>query len=240
MAKQSKDANAGAGNGKPGRTERLQQIGMAYKITRERDPRLPLYLVAAFIVFAGVIELLGALAGHPLISIIPALLIGVMGAMIIFGRRAQKAAFTQVEGQPGAAAWVIQGLRGDWRKELTVAANANLDTVHRLIGKPGIILIGEGQPHRVRSLIAQEKKRTARVAGDTPIYDIITGDDEGQVPLKKLSQYLIKLPRNIDAKQMSNLENRLQALSGPRQAMPKGPLPQKAQRNINERTIRRR
>lgn len=234
MAKEPKDPN------KPSRTERIKQVGMAYKITRERDPRLPIWLVAGFVVAGGIIELLGALSGHPLLSLIPAVVIGVMGAMIVFGRRAQKAAYTQVEGQPGAAAWVIQGMRGDWRKELTVAANAQLDTVHRLIGKPGIVLIGEGAPHRVRSLIAQEKKRTARIVGDTPIYDIIAGDGEGQVPLKKLSQHLIKLPRNIDSKQMSSLEKRLQSLSGPKQALPKGPLPAKAQRGINERTIRRR
>lgn len=234
MAKEPKDPS------KPSRTERVKQVGMAYKITRERDPRLPLWLVLGFVVVGGIIELLGALAGHPLLSLVPAVVLGVMGAMIVFGRRAQKAAYTQVEGQPGAAAWVIQGMRGDWRKELTVAANAQLDTVHRLIGKPGIVLIGEGSPHRVRSLLAQEKKRTARIVGDTPIYDIITGDGEGQVPLKKLSQHLIKLPRNIDSKQMSSLEKRLQSLSGPKQAMPKGPLPTKAQRGINERTIRRR
>jgi len=237
MAKQSKDAQKAD---KPARGERLKQIGTAYTITRERDPRLPVYLLVAFIVVGGIVEALGLLAGHPLIAIVPAVVFGLMGAMIIFGRRAQKAAFTQVEGQPGAAAWVIQGMRGDWRKELTVAANAQLDAVHRLIGKPGIVLIGEGAPHRVRALLAQEKKRTARVAGETPIYDIITGDDEGQVPLKKLSQHLIKLPRNIDSKQVTALEGRLQALSGPRQALPKGPLPAKAQRGINERTIRRR
>jgi hypothetical protein len=241
MAKQSKDANAGKNAGKKAsRGEKLKQIATAYKITKERDPRLPLYLLLAFVVAGGIIELLGVLSGHVFISLVPAVLIGVMGAMIIFGRRAQKAAFTQVEGQPGAAAWVIQGMRGDWRKELTVAANAQLDTVHRLIGKPGIVLIGEGAPHRVRTLIAQEKKRTARIAGETPIYDIIAGDEEGQVPLKKLSQYLVKLPRNIDSKQMTSLEGRLQALSGPRKALPKGPLPAKAQRTINERTIRRR
>ncbi|HEX3813663.1 MAG TPA: DUF4191 domain-containing protein [Mycobacteriales bacterium] len=241
MAKQSKDAKPGKNAGpKASRGEKLKQIGAAYQITKERDPRLPLFLAGAFLVGAAVIEVLGWLSGHVFIAIIPAVLIGVMTAMIIFGRRAQKAAFTQVEGQPGAAAWVIQGLRGDWRKELTVAANAQLDTVHRLIGKPGIVLVGEGAPHRVRALLAQEKKRTARIAGDTPIYDIVTGDEEGQVPLKKLSQHLIKLPRNIDSKQVGSLENRLQALSGPRKALPKGPLPAKAQRSINERTIRRR
>ena len=46
------------------------------------------------------------------------------------------------------------------------AATTQFDSVHRLIGRPGVVLIGEGAPHRVRPLIAQEKKKIARVAGD--------------------------------------------------------------------------
>ena len=45
------------------------------------------------------------------------------------------------------------------------------------------MLVGEGAPHRVAALLAQEKKRVARVVGDTPIYDVIVGDGEGEVPL---------------------------------------------------------
>ena len=74
-----------------------------------------------------------------------------------------------------------------------------MDAIHRVVGRPGIILVGEGAPHRVKPLLAQEKKKLSRVVGDTPIYDVIVGNDEGQMPLKKLNQYLIKLPRNISA-----------------------------------------
>ena len=55
--------------------------------------------------------------------------------------------------------------------------------MHRLVGRPGIVLVGEGAPHRVRGLIAQEKKKIARIAGDTPIYDIIVGTGEGDIRL---------------------------------------------------------
>ena len=96
--------------------------------------------------------------------------------------------FPQADGTPGAAAWVLQNqLRGDWRREDAVAANTQFDAVHRLIGRPGIVLVGEGSPQRVRGLIAQEKRRIARVAGETPIYDIVVGNGEGEVPLAKLN-----------------------------------------------------
>src|SRR3712207_8461572 len=59
--------------------------------------------------------------------------------------------------------------------------STQLDAVHRVLGRPGVILVGEGSPSRVRPLLAQEKKRLARIAGDAPIYDVLVGDDEGQV-----------------------------------------------------------
>lgn len=239
MAKKPKDEAATA-SGAQGRGVKLQQIKTAFTITRSRDKLLPLYMLAAFVVGAGVMELIGVLIGHPLIMILPALLVGLMATMLIFGRRAQKAAFSQVEGQPGAAAWVLQGMRGDWRVTQAVAGTASLDVVHRVLGKPGIVLIGEGNPHRVRGLLAQEKKRTARVAGDVPIYDIVIGDGDDQLPVRKLSAHLLKLPRNLTPKQVTAMSNRLKALGGTRAGQPKGPVPQKAMRNINERSIRRR
>ena len=93
----------------------------------------------------------------------------------------------------------------------------------------------------MKSLLAQEKKKTARLVGDTPIYDIIVGNDEGQVPLSQLQKHLVKLPRNIDAKRMDNIESRLAALgsrSGP--ALPKGPMPTGAKMKGMQRTMRRR
>ena len=89
--------------------------------------------------------------------------------------------------------------------------------------------------------MAQEKKKTARLVGDTPIYDVIVGNDEGQVALKDLQKYLNKLPRNIDTKRMDTIESRLSALGargGP--AMPKGPLPGGAKMRGVQRTVRRR
>jgi hypothetical protein len=92
----------------------------------------------------------------------------------------------------------------------------------------------------VKSLIAQEKKRTARVAGKTPIYDISVGNEEGQIPLKTLQRHLMKLPRNISANEMDSLEARLNSLGSRAAAMPKGPLPPGAKMRSVQRTVRRR
>jgi hypothetical protein len=240
--KRARSANGKKAGTKPPRGERWRQIFAAYRITRKRDPLLPLWMVLAFFAGLGLVLLLLTLLGGPIYLTIPvSVMAGFLGLMIVFGRRAQKAAFREVEGQPGAAGWVLQGMRGNWRLTQGVALNAQLDAVHRVLGRPGVILVGEGAPHRVRGLLAQEKKRVARVAGDTPIYDVVLGDGEGEVPLRRLSNHVVKLPRNLSAAQVTTLEKRLQALGGSKAPpLPKGPIPKGARLSGLERTMRRR
>jgi hypothetical protein len=170
------------------------------------------------------------------------ILLGALVAFIIFGRRAQKSVYKKADGQTGAAAWALENLRGKWRVTPGVAATGHFDAVHRVIGRPGVIFVGEGSATRVKPLLAQEKKRTARLIGDTPIYDVMVGNGDGEVPLAKLERHLTKLPANITVKQMDSLESRLAALgtkAGPA-AMPKGPLPTQGKMRNVQRTVRRR
>jgi hypothetical protein len=232
------------GEAKPSRLKKIRdQFGMirqAYSLTRKNDPRLPWYLLGTFVVVAAVVEVLGIVFGSPYLSIVLAVLLGLLAAMIVFGRRAQSSAYRQVEGQPGAASWVLEGMRGDWRVTSGVAGTPQLDTVHRVLGRPGIILVAEGSPSRVRNLLAQEKRKVARVVGDTPIYDIVVGDDEGQVPLRKLSSHVTKLPRNLSAAEVNSLGRRMAALGGPRMPVPGGPLPGGRQMSVSQRQLRRK
>jgi hypothetical protein len=232
------------GEPKVGRLKRVgnqvRMIKQAYSLTRKNDPKLPWLMLIAFVVVAGVVELVAVLFGAPFLFLPIAIVLGVLAAMIIFGRRAQGSAYRQVEGQPGAAAWVLEGMRGDWRVSAGVAGTTQLDAVHRVLGRPGIILVGEGSPARVRGLIAQEKKKIARVVGDTPIYDLTVGDEEGQVPLRKLSTHVMKLPRNLSAAEVNTLGRRMSALGGPRMPVPGGPMPGGRQMTVSSRQIRRR
>jgi hypothetical protein len=121
-----------------------------------------------------------------------------------------------------------------------VAGTTQLDAVHRVLGRPGVILVAEGAPSRVRSLLAQEKKKVARIVGDTPIYDIVVGDDEGQIPLRKLSAHVMKLPRNLTAAELNSLGRRMSAMSSGRMPVPGGPLPGGKPMSISQRQVRRR
>ncbi len=223
------------------RRQTWQNVRQAFTLTRQNDRRLIPYLVIGGVLTAAILYFVVSLFAGPFIPIPVAVLGAAVVVMLIFSRRAQTSMFSQAEGTPGAAAWVLQNnLRGDWRATPAVAGTSQLDAVHRLVGRPGVVLVGEGAPHRVRGLIAQEKKKVARVAGDTPIYDVIVGTNEGEVSLRKLNSYLFKLPRNLSRDQVNALEKRLQALGGGRPPLPAGPMPSGAKMRNLQRTVRRR
>jgi Domain of unknown function (DUF4191) len=224
--------------------QRRDQLWQAFQMQRREDKRLLPYMIGAFVVVAGLAVAGGvAIGGFPMYMLIAlGVLLGVLAAFFVFGRRAQKSMYSKAEGQTGAAGWVLDNLRGKWRVTPGVAATGHFDVVHRVIGRPGVIFVGEGAAHRVKPLLAQEKKRTARVVGDVPIYDIVIGKGEGEVPLAKLERHLAKLPANITVAQMDALESRLAALSskaGPAK-LPKGPLPAQAKMRGVQRTVRRK
>ena len=222
--------------------QRRSQLWQAFQIQRKEDKRLLPYMIGAFVLIVALSTVFGVFAGgftgYMMIPL--GVVLGALVAFIIFGRRAQKSVYSKADGQTGAAAWALDNLRGKWRVTPGVAATGHFDAVHRVIGRPGVILVGEGSPTRVKPLLAQEKKRTARLIGNIPIYDIMVGNDEGQVPLRKLQAHLAKLPRNITPKQMDIVESRLTALGARTAAMPKGPLPPGAKMRSVQRTVRRR
>lgn len=211
---------------------RLRQIRQAYKITKRSDKKIGLILLLWFLLVGGIFASAGYFFfGGGLLGIATAvvfgLLTGLLAAMIIFGRRAERAAYAQVEGQVGAAAGALQMLKRGWNLKPAVAFTKNQDVVHRLLGRPGIILVGEGNPNRVRNLLATEKKKHARIAGEVPIIDIIVGDGPDEVKLTKLVKHVRKLPKKIKPAQMTAMISKLRALDAMRPAapMPHGPMP---------------
>lgn len=209
------------------RGERVKQLRQAFTITRQTDPRLPWVLAAAFLLTVALLVAIGLVVDHPVSLGVLGVLLGLVVTTLVFGRRVQRTVYRQAEGQLGAGAFVLQRMRGDWRVTPAVGFNREQDLVHRVIGRPGVILVAEGNPVRTRQLVATEKKRVARVIGETPVYDVVIGNDEGQVPLKSLERHFIKLPRNIKPKTVNELDRRLKALASVQGAMPvpKGPMP---------------
>lgn len=214
-------------------SSRRAQITQTYQMAKRSDPRLGWILLGTFLVGAALgFGLMWLLPGEGLlslvISIVSALMVGILLALLVFGRRAQKAAYKQMEGQPAAAAGALQMLRRGWKVDPVVGFNKQQDVVHRVVGPPGIVLVGEGSsPTRVKQLLTIERKKHERVAYGVPIHEIVAGRGEGEVPLPKLVRHVQKLGRKVKPAEITDILQRLKALDAQRGKLPlpKGPVP---------------
>ena len=206
---------------------RLKQMRMVAKLVNQQNKRALPTMGAVALGIIVVFVLLGLFVG-PLGLFLPVgVLLGAIAAMILFGRYAQQAQYSAIDGQLGAAAAVLQSMRGDWTVTPAVAANRSMDVIHRAVGKKGVVLVGEGVPNRVSQLMAAERKKTERVAHGVPIVEFQVGAGEGQIPVSKLQSSIMKLPGTLKAPAVADLNYRLKALQPTMQA-PKGPMPKGA------------
>jgi len=211
----------------PDSPKRLEQIRSAYRMTKEAQPRIGLVLLGLFVGVLLVFFAVGLLLDSPILWTVMGVPAGLLVVVIIFGRRVEKAAYSRLDGQLGAGANALGTLRRGWTVDPAIAVTRNQDVVHRVVGRPGIVLVGEGVSHRVANLLANEKRKHARVAPDTPIHVVTVGAGENQVPLPKLARHVMKLPRALRPPEVTALLYRLKALqvNRPQLPVPKGPLP---------------
>jgi hypothetical protein len=206
---------------------RFKQIRMVAKLVNRQNKRaLPIVFGSAVGIIA-VFVVLGLVLGLAGLLIPVGVLLGLLTGMILFGRFAQQAQYSAIDGQLGAAAAILQNMRGDWTVTPAVNGNRTMDVVHRAVGRRGVILVGEGVPSRVAVLIAAERKKTERVAHGVPIHDFQVGNGEGQLPVSKLQRKITLLPQALKPTAVSDLNYRLKALQ-PSMQMPKGPMPKGA------------
>ena len=106
-----------------------------------------------------------------------------------------------------------------------VAVTRQQDVVHRAVGRPGVVLVAEGSPQRLPALLAQERRKLARLVPDIPVTELQAGNAEGQVPLRKLNAKVTRLSRSITVTQVAEVNRRLKAAGGMNVPIPKGPMP---------------
>jgi hypothetical protein len=201
---------------------RLKQIGQVFSFTAKRDKWfVPLVAAAVLIPLALTFV---AFLQWGWITIPMGILTMLLLVLVVLNLRSGRAMMSAAEGQPGASATMVENMRGDWRVTPAVSSTTQFDMVHLVIGRPGVILLGEGNTQRVRGLMGQEKRRLAKVIGSAPLYDYLIGQGENELPIRKLRMTLMKLPRNLTGKDVNALDKRLKALTA-RPQMPKGSIP---------------
>ncbi|MDF5755636.1 DUF4191 domain-containing protein [Spongiactinospora sp. TRM90649] len=221
MAKKPSDpANAD----RPGR---MKQLRMIAQIIKQANPKwMPIVYASALGTFALAV-VIGVVTGWFWYMLVLGIPLALIVGLVIFGQFAQRAQYSLLDGQLGAAAAILQSMRGKWDVTPAVAVNRDQDVIHRVVGFPGIVLVSEGPGSRVQRMLVAEKKRLQRVAMEVPVYDVQCGDGEGQIPLPKLQRHLMKLPRNLKKPAVEEVKSRLRAL--PQNIpVPKGPMPRNA------------
>jgi Domain of unknown function (DUF4191) len=208
---------------------RLKQVRLVAGLVHRSNPRAMPIVIGSGLGTLAVLVIVGLVTGLAPLLIPLGVLLGVLVTVVLFGRFAQAAQYAAIEGQLGAAAAVLENMRGNWTVTPAIAANKNRDVVHRTVGRPGVVLVGEGSPTGLATLLAAEKARVARVAYQVPIYEFQVGNEKDQIPLSKLQRKIMRLPRNLKPAAVSDINHRLKALQ-PTLQMPKGPMP----RNIRQ------
>ena len=214
---------------KPKGQGRIAQLRQSWTMTRKVDPKMPL-VVAAWAVGVAIVTFLifgVLLPGILAVSIILAVFSGMLAGLIVFGRRAERGAYSQIEGQPGAAAAVLDSLKRGYKTDTAIAFTKQQDLVHRVVGPAGITLVGEGQGNRLKQLLASEKRRHERIQADVALSTVIVGRGEGEVPLPDLRKRITKQKRALKPAEMTDVLSRLRALDAhrPPVGLPKGPVP---------------
>ncbi|MEH1011658.1 DUF4191 domain-containing protein [Micromonospora sp. CPCC 206060] len=202
--------------------QRLKQIGMVFSFTAKQDRWFAPLAAAAVLIPLSLTVVAVLLWGWLWLPI--GILLTLLALLIVLNVRSNAAMMNAAEGQPGAAASIVENMRGDWRVTPAVSSTTQMDMVHLVIGKPGVILLAEGNPQRVRGLLGQEKRRLSKVIGNAPLYDYVIGQGDGELPVRKLRMTMMRLPRNLTGKDVNALDKRLKALTA-RPQMPKGAIP---------------
>ncbi|WP_411734320.1 DUF4191 domain-containing protein [Paeniglutamicibacter sp.] len=226
----SRKPKAEKANKEPGR---LKQLGQVFQMTRKNDPMVVWLMILAALGVLVVGLIIGLLINNWITAVLIALPLALLAATMILSRRAEKAAFTQLEGRPGAAGAAMSVLRRGWiLKDEPVAVNPRTkDLVFMGIGRAGVVLVTEGPNTRVRTLVDAERKRMGRVLPNVPIHVINAGNEEGQTPLAEVGKKMKKLPKSISKLEISAVDKRLSTLGSAKLPIPKGIDPNRARPN---------
>ena len=202
----------------------LAVVKDAYKLVKKDSPFAIIWclLVFALILVFGVI--IGNNLGHPVYAGFLSLPLAFLAGFFLFTRFANTAAFASIEGQVGAGASVLMSIRRGFVTTPAVNVNRDQDMVHRVSSKAGIILVGEGG-FGVKSLMQDERRKMERFLSGVPVSEVVVGDNQGQVSIRKLQKHLKKLPKKLNTVQLREVRARLRSVGGLNLPMPKGPMP---------------
>jgi hypothetical protein len=227
-----KAAKAASKAAKANKTRWYKQIAQVYQMVAKQQPLIWLWLIAIVAGFEAVAILFGAFIWKGNIGYMAFLAapLGLLACSMYLGRQAESTAYAQIEGQPGATASALATIRRGWtiEQEPVAVDPRSMDMVFRVVGRPGIVLIGEGSTGRVKGMLKKERQRVARVAPGVKVHELLVGRGDDQVPLPKLVRKLKRLRPSLNKAALAEVNRRLQSIGGMKLPLPKGIDPMRA------------
>ena len=204
--------------------EWMRTLSNAYSVARKAQPLIGLWLTLIFVTVLVIGIFIGIQIGHPIYVTFLTIPIATLFALFTFSRIAERAAYASIEGQLGAGASVLMSIKKGWHTVPGVAANRNQDVVHRSISRAGVVVSGEGGM-AVRALMTDERRKMERFMIGIPVHEVLIGEGEGRVPIRKLQKHVTKLPKKLSKAQYREALARMRSLGGPNVPLPTGPMP---------------
>ena len=223
----SKEPKAPKTPKEPGRLKQMYQV---FTMTKKYDKNAVWFMLLAFLVPVAIGLLLAFLISPgSVIGIILYIVAGVLGGflafLIVLGRSAERAAYGQIEGQPGAVGAVLKSsLRRGWMaSEMPVNVTPKTqDAVYRAVGRGGVVLIGEGPKSRTTRMLEDERRKVTRILPNVPINIIHVGSDADSVKLYKIPSAMNKFKRALNKAEIYAVNNRITSLGKNGLPIPKG------------------
>lgn len=235
MARKKSTADDTAAATTPKKKGRLRQMVEVFRFTQKTDPStLPMMLVALLVPIVLAVALAWLILDAKFYGLFLGLAIGILAAMFVLARRAERAAYARIAGQPGAALAAMQSIRRGWNVEQEPCQfdPRTQDMLFRASGRAGVALVAESSSGRVLKLIDKEKMRLRKSLPNVPVHTIIVGDGDGEVKLQKVASHMMRLKAVLTKDEAGAVGKRLAAFPSPvRQAIPKGVDPMKARPN---------
>jgi len=208
---------------------RIRQLWQVYKLTAKVDKNFVPLGILSFVgpLAVGVVIILLFFMDSPLsifLWSISILLFSILTSLSVLSRRAERAAFMRISGQPGAVAAVIGSTlkRGYSTSEMPVAVDPkSRDAVYRAVGRAGVVLIAEGSSSRLRQIVEDEKRKVSRAIPGVTVSVISVNDQPDSVPLYRLTKAIYKLKKTLTRAEISIVNKRLAGL-GMNIPIPKG------------------
>jgi len=208
----------------PKKQSQLAVVKDAYRLVKKDSPLAVVWCLVIFVLVLTFGIIIGNNLGHPIYAGFITLPVAFLAAFFLFTRYANTAAFASIQGQLGAGASVLMSIKRGFVTTPAVNVNRDQDMVHRVSGKAGIILVGEGG-FGVKSLMQDEKRKMERFLSGVPVTEVMVGENSGQVSIRKLHKHLKKLPKKLNTAQLREVRARLRSVGGLNLPMPKGPIP---------------